>query len=742
MGDLGATMNSDTHATSGGGDQTLQVLADCLDRFVAAWDAGDGPPVLRDYLPAATAQRRSVLTELAKIDLEYRWQHRNLPKRLGEYLEEFPELTEGGVPPDLVYEEFHIRRQCGFAVEPQEYLEQFPEQADELERLLGLDDGQSMAVLNVRAKQTLDRIDAGQQLDDFDLLTRLGRGAFAVVFLARQRSMQRLVALKISLDSGSEPQTLAQLDHDYIVRVFDQRIDAERKLRMLYMQYVAGGTLHTIVAAVRQTPPHARSGELLTRTISRVLEDRGESRDTESSLTRKLQSLSWPEVVCWIGVRLAEALHYAHQRGVLHRDVKPANVLMTPEGVPKLADFNISFSSRTAGATPAAYFGGSLAYMSPEQLEACDPAHQRDAESLDGRSDLFSLSVVLWELLTGQRPFSGDDVQESWSRTLQCLVAQRRAGVDADRAVPAGVAFPAGLRRVLLRALDPDPQGRWSSGAELAQQLELCGNPRAEQIIYPEAGSWRRRLRPGSIAIVVLLAALPNIFAGLFNYFYNRTHIIESLHDVHNARDAFWMIQTVINSIAYPTGLGLLAYLTWTVQRARREIDDVARYAWLRRRSLLLGHCAAGIGVVEWAIAGLAYPFSMHLAVGAVPLEVYLHFAGSLLLCGLIAAAYPFFGVTFFSVHVLYPALLRPGLARANDEPPLTQVRMLAWRYLAVAMSVPMLGVAALVAMDQDARLALGVLSTGAFLGSLMMFWLFRRLQSDLDALRAVSPGR
>src|SRR5918997_4879997 len=88
----------------------------------------------------------------------------------------------------------------------------------------------------------LDVIEAGSRVDDFDLLTGLGRGAFARVFLARQRSMQRLVAVKISHNHGSEPQTLAHLDHDHIVRVFDQRLIAEDELKLMYMQYVHGWT--------------------------------------------------------------------------------------------------------------------------------------------------------------------------------------------------------------------------------------------------------------------------------------------------------------------------------------------------------------------------------------------------------------------------------------------------------------------------------------------------------------------
>ncbi|MET8877755.1 hypothetical protein ABZW16_38080, partial [Nocardia sp. NPDC004604] len=105
----------------------------------------------------------------------------------------------------------------------------------------------------------LDQIQIGQRIDDFDLLTGLGSGAFARVFLARQRSLQRLVAVKISADHGTEPQTLAQLDHDYIVRVFDQRLlgsedardPAMRRLRLLYMQFLPGGTLLGVLRWLR-----------------------------------------------------------------------------------------------------------------------------------------------------------------------------------------------------------------------------------------------------------------------------------------------------------------------------------------------------------------------------------------------------------------------------------------------------------------------------------------------------------
>ncbi len=146
-----------------------------------------------------------------------------------------------------------------------------------------------------------DEFEIGQHLDDFELVLELGHGAFARVFLARQLSMQRWVALKISRNIGVEPQTLAQLDHPNIVRVFDQRLLEERALRVLFMEYVPGGTLLDVVKLVRVTPQAQRSGQLLLDAIDKTLAKKGEMKPSETSLRSEIAAMSWPETVAWMG---------------------------------------------------------------------------------------------------------------------------------------------------------------------------------------------------------------------------------------------------------------------------------------------------------------------------------------------------------------------------------------------------------------------------------------------------------
>ncbi|MGS2808188.1 serine/threonine-protein kinase [Nocardia sp. MW-W600-9] len=798
---------SDNTASGDGPDTSAgpatNVRADMVEAFAQAWGLTGQPPDIAEFLPDAITLRRQALHELIRVDLRHRWlQHAGetvARKRLADYCAEFPELARTTLPAGLVFEEFVIRRHSGERVDPRDCLREYPEQASSLRGLLNTDELEQSThrtddpdptvnqpptsrrttqvttpELDLTATATaaataaatadasgpgafapLDRIEIGERIGDFELLTGLGAGAFARVFLARQTSMQRLVAVKISADRGTEPQTLAQLDHDYIVRVFDQQLldtgaapSTTRRLRLLYMQFLPGGTLLGLLRWVRATPPEERSGKLLLDAVDAAMEEKGEIRPTDSSVRAELAALTWPETVAWLGRRLAEALDYAAAHGVLHRDVKPANVLLTAEGVPKLADFNISFSRTVTGTSPVSYFGGSLSYMSPEQLEACHPGLGRGAADLDTRADIYSLGVVLWELLTGAKPFDDSTAEAAGGgdeTTLEAMLERRTGGVDAAALDRVPENCPAALRRVLLTCLEPDRSRRWQDGAILAKQFDLCLDERARDLVDPPQKSWRMALRRMPLLVMVIAIGIPNALASWYNIVHNQMLVVSRLSET--AQQSFVVITAGVNLVFFPAGTVVLVYLARFVLSVPRGMRHGKRYdpATLRRTrhdTLRLGDRAVVVAFSLWALSGITFPIALQLASGDVPAHAVIHFLASLTVCGAIAVAYPFFLVTFYLVRCIYPIFLRHGEISTDDAVWLRALSRRCTWYLAVAASVPLLAVAGVTFLPPtdipQVIVAVRVLCVGGIIAFVGSYLLFRQLEADLAALERV----
>ncbi len=690
---------------------------DAVERFTVAWRTSDPPPDLVAFLPDADVVRLCTLIDLIKVDMAQRQLHAAPRKVLADYVAQFPELQH---------------------------------QSNGLVELFDADSGDSTRIARVATYEPLEDLEVGQQIDDFDLVTGLGSGAFARVFLARQRSMQRLVAVKISEDHGTEPQTLAQLDHDYIVRVFDQRVLPERELRLLYMQYLPGGTLLDVLARVRKiTWSPERNGRLLLDAVDDSMEAKGEIRPTDSSVRGEIAELSWPETIAWLGRRLADALDYAGKRGVLHRDIKPANILLTAEGIPKLADFNISFSGRIAGDSPVAYFGGSLSYMSPEQLEACHPGRPGTAGDLDSRSDIYSLGVVLWELLTGRKPFADKSIEAGDRTTLDAMLERRRHGVTPDTLESMPPDTPAALQRVLLTCLHPDKNHRWATGGELAQQLDLCLDPHARDLVDPPPDSWRLRLRRWQIPIVALAIGIPNALASLYNIEQNQMLVFSKLSAA--VQERIQLQALIANVIGFSAGAILIVYLCrrlLTVPRGLRSGREFSTDILAKTRSdaLLMGDRIVAVCFVLWVASGVSWQLGLRFADHKVSFETYVHLSAAQVVCAAIAVAYPFFLVTFYSVRSLYPAFLPYGETSEDDAAQLRGLRVRCNFYLAVAASVPLLGVAGVTFLQADeissVILAVRVLCIGGAIGFVWSYRLFRLIEADLSALeRVVSRG-
>ncbi|WP_370585238.1 serine/threonine-protein kinase [Nocardia sp. XZ_19_231] len=609
------------------------------------------------------------------------------------------------------------------------------------------------ATMHPTVRRGLDRFEVGARIGDFELLTELGSGAFARVFLARQRSMQRLVAVKISADSGTEPQTLAQLDHDYIVRVFDQLVldpaDGSPRLRLLYMQFLPGGTLLGLLRWVRATPPAERSGRLLLDAIDAAMTEKGEIRPADSSVRREIAALSWPDTVAWLGRRLAAALDHAADRGVLHRDVKPANVLLTAEGVPKLADFNISFSE-SAGTSPLSYFGGSLAYMSPEQLEASHPGHDRSAADLEARSDLFSLGVLLWELLTGTKPFDdtgADDPAWGDQTRLEAMLTSRSAGVSSSALQQLPPDCPPALRRVLLRCLEPDRTDRWPDGDVLATQFDLCQDAHARDLVDPPPNSWRIRLRPFLFPIMALSIAIPNLLAALYNAQLNTALIVDRLDP--STRGTLLRVAGVTNVVFFAFGAAILIYLARRLLIAPRRLRSGRGYHSLdraRRDSLRLGNQAVAIAFVLWLSAAAVFAATIGLAGNGLTIRTAVHFGLAAAICAAIAMTYPFFLITLYLTRCIYPLFPHHGGDFRSDVRALTGLIVHCHRYLIAAASIPLVaGIGATFLPVEDLRTTttpLRAICVGGVIGFVVSYVLFRIIEADIRALLRVVGSR
>ena len=718
-------------------DDAWDALSELLEAFAKAWESGAEPPNPATFLPTQdAAARRLALVELIKLDQDNRLQ-RGLEQPLEHYLQAFPELAQGGLPCDLLYEDFHLRRQAGQAVDPADYYQRFPSVAKELARLLGSDEATHSTSVAVSVARL--SLVPGDRIDDFDLLTLLGEGQFARVFLARQRSMQRLLALKVSAVRGAEAQTLAQLDHPNIVRVYDQRLLPEQGLQLVYMPYLPGGTLLNILHRAREVRASERTGRTLLEAVDGALHSRGEVPPAMSGTRLEWAGRSWARTICALGAKLAAALDYAHQRGVLHRDLKPANVLLTADGEPLLADFNIGCCSKLEGAGPSAMFGGSLPYMAPEHLEAFNPAHSRLPESLDGRADIFGLAVTLWELLSGHRPFAVELRSSAWPEMLEEMIVVRAAGPsEVSRQAISDGDVP-GLRDVLLRCLEANPDLRPATAGEMARELELCLRPATRKLLRPKPGGWPQFVRQHPFLSLMLAGLIPNVLAAIFNIVYNEAEIVAHWDE---AKSAFESIVPPINGVLFAIGISIMALSILPVARELRRLrgsgpTDEKNLSRLRRRCLRLGSIAALVCVVTWAAAGLIWPIVLRMSAAPPPqgMEAYIHFLLSLVICGLIAAAYPYFLITFLAVRVLYPALVGPGGLDSSDDPALRRVERELSRFRAAAAAVPLIAVAMLASRGASETYAVAILSVTGLAGTLLAFALEGRTRADLKAL-------
>jgi serine/threonine protein kinase len=455
------------------------------------------PRVSAATAPAAQGAPRQLGREEAEAlavllvgEMIQRWRQgeRPLPE---EFLARHPQLwQQPEVAADLVYEELCLRQEYGLEVPAEQVLARFPQWRSQVELLLDC-----QRLLGPVAAEPHFPV-PGQALGEFRLLAELGRGAHGRVFLASQLSLGgREVVLKVAPPGAQEHLSLARLQHTYIVPLYSATDYPSLGLRALCMPYFHGATLAQVLASLRALPPARRTGRHLLESLPRVggPAAAADAPVREAAAGRRfLAGAGYAEAVSSVGACVAEALQYAHERGLVHLDLKPSNVLLTADGQPMVLDFHLAQAPLEPGAEPPPWLGGTPAYMAPEQRAAVAAVEQGRCvpQAVDGRADVYSLGVVLYEALTGRLAEPG---------ARPCLLRRRNPRVSA------------GLADVVARSLAADPRDRYPNMGALAADLRrhLADLPLVgvrNRSLVERWRKWRRR-RPNHLALAAILLA-------------------------------------------------------------------------------------------------------------------------------------------------------------------------------------------------------------------------------------------
>jgi serine/threonine protein kinase len=355
------------------------------------------------------------------------------------------------------------------------------------------------------------------RLGDFQLVREIGRGGMGVVYEAEQVSLGRCVALKVlplaaALDPRQlqrfrlEAQAAAHLHHAHIVPIHS--VGCERGTYYYAMQYVEGRSLAEVIAQLRQDNGAELGGrQVLPPTVELpAAADRlargpgvppGTAEQTADehrlATVQSVRNAAYFQTVAALGIQAAEALEYAHTMGVVHRDVKPANLLLDGQGNIYVTDFGLAQLQGDPGLTLTGDLVGTLRYMSPEQAQA-----RRGV--LDHRTDIYSLGATLYELLTLAPAYDAPD-----RHALLQQIAEAEPVPPRQR----NTGLPADLETIVLKAMAKEPERRYASAKALADDLKRFQEHRPILARRPtaleRAGKWSRRHRRVVAAAVALL---------------------------------------------------------------------------------------------------------------------------------------------------------------------------------------------------------------------------------------------
>jgi serine/threonine protein kinase len=421
-------------------------------------------------------------------------------ERVTRAVDDFRELWIDGARPDP--REFCAQYpECGPALRSE--LERFMTVAHGLEGCADLPDEPLMP--------DAPAIKMSEPLGDYRLIREIGRGGMGVVFEAEQITLRRIVALKVlpahvTLRSASverfqrEASTAARLRHEGLVEV--HAVGEHEGAHYFSMSFIEGAPLDEVIDELRKIRFGEVDGERLRRIVQgrahRASERIGEEETTAGGGHAEVWEEEHVRAMTRIVRQVADALEYAHRAGVVHRDVKPSNILLQPDGTAVLTDFGLAREEGLPSLTMTGVFAGTAHYVSPEQAEP--------GGDVDARSDVYSLGATLYELLTLQRPFEERSSRAVLGRILSSdeVTAPRRH----NRRIPRD------LETICLTALQKNPGQRYQSAGEMAADLRrfLDDRPLKAQPVGPIERALRlirrKPLRSSAAAAFLMLGLL------------------------------------------------------------------------------------------------------------------------------------------------------------------------------------------------------------------------------------------
>ena len=430
-----------------------------------------------------------------------------------------------------VFEDWLVRRERG-AAEPFEQLAaKHPGLAGSLDRLRRMDVFVREAIAQTSPEPVSERTRA-KMLGDHRIIREIGRGAMGIVFEAEQVSLHRKVALKVlpahlTLNERAlqrfqrEAEITAKLSHRNIISI--HQVCEVAGVHFISMELIEGTSLDKVIERMRRESFEGVRKKKIGDVVSvHGLEERGpalpraepaSARERPSSESRaggskkgssSASSKNYIESAVKLVCHVADALQHAHDAGIIHRDVKPSNILVRPDGTPVLTDFGLAREEGLPTVSQTGDFAGTPNFVSPEQAMS-------GRVPVDHRADVFSLGATLYELLTLEQAFPGDTIHAVLSRIL---TKQPR---DPQKLNPA---LAPDLVTIVFKALEKDPDRRYQSAAELAEDLRSFVEYRPIKAkrtgTVVRAWRWARRepVKAGLIAVLSIGVPLTGVLGG------------------------------------------------------------------------------------------------------------------------------------------------------------------------------------------------------------------------------------